>query len=136
MEVGTERVRGLLPQRAGAFFASFAEDAYLGGCLQAEAVDVQLHYFGGACAGVAEEGEQGPVAQPEAMPGRRRGQQGLDLVLVQGGHRVRGGLLERDVEDPAARLRVPGGLAGGGGEAAVGRDRPAVAGGSEGLPVA
>ena len=51
---------------------------------------------------------RGPVAQPEAMPGQRRGQQGLDLVLVQVGHRVRGGLLERDVEDPAAQLGVPG----------------------------
>jgi hypothetical protein len=102
MEVGTERVRGLLPQRADAFFASLAEDAYLGGCLQAEAVDVQLHYFGGACAGVVEEGEQGPVAQPEAMSSRRRGRQGLDLVLVQ--HRPHRSL---DSAAPLKPLPVP-----------------------------
>src|SRR6266699_610074 len=83
-EIAAECVRGLLPQRADPLFASLAEDAYLAGCLQAEVFDVQLRHFGSPCAGVVEEGEQGPVAQPEAMPGRRRGQQGLDLVLVQG----------------------------------------------------
>src|SRR6266568_3468198 len=134
-EIATECVRGLLPQRADPLFASLAEDAYLAGCLQAEVFDVQLHHFGSPCAGVVEEGEQGPVAQPEAMPGRRRGQQGLDLVLVQVGHRVRGGLLERDVQDPTAQLCVPGVLVGGVGEEALDRDQPAVPGGRAVFPV-
>src|SRR5580704_7989323 len=68
-EIATECVRGLLPQRADPLFASLAEDAYLAGCLQAEVFDVQLRHFGCPCAGVAGEGEQGPVAQPEAVPG-------------------------------------------------------------------
>ena len=69
------------------------------------------------------------------MPGRRRGQQGLDLVLVQVGHRVRGGLLERDVEDPAAQLGVSRVLVGDVGEEAVDRHQPAVAGGCAVVPV-
>jgi hypothetical protein len=72
---------------------------------------------------------------PRRCRGRRRGQQGLDLVLVQVGHRVRGGLLERDVQDPAAQLRVPGVLVGDVGEEAVDRDQPAVPGGRAVFPV-
>ncbi len=94
-------VRPPRPQRADPLVASLAEDAYLDRRVEAEVLDVQ-DYFGGPCAGVVEEGEQGPVAQPETMPSRRHGQQGLDLVLVEVGHRVRGGLLERDAGDPAA----------------------------------
>ncbi len=84
-EVGAHGVGGFLPQRADPFLASFAEDTHLAGCLQAHVVDVQAGDLGGSGAGVLEQGEQCPVTQAEAIRGRRRREQGFDLVPVEVG---------------------------------------------------
>jgi hypothetical protein len=85
VEVGAHGVGGLLPQWADPLLASFAEDAHLAGCLQAHVVDVQAGGLGGPGAGVAGQGEQRPVTQAEAIRGRRRREQGFDLVPVEVG---------------------------------------------------
>jgi hypothetical protein len=124
-----EHLDGLRPERAQPGLAPLAAEPHGGGGAELEGADGRAGGFVGPRPGGVEEEQQGGVALALRAPALGRAEHGVDLRLLEGGHRRRRGPAEGEGLDLRGEVDELGDLPPDEAEERVARGQALVAGG-------